>query len=103
MNKTELLIRQQMLVQKSTVLRERLQHESGVLIKPLWVLDQGKLGLQWLSAHPIWPGAALLVVALLKPRRTLAWGQRIWRVWKTYRTVKAWLLKNRQKLAKTDL
>ena len=103
MNKTELLIRQQMLVQKSTVLRERLQHQSVVLIKPLWVLDQGKLGLQWLSAHPIWPSAALLVVALLKPRRSLAWGRRIWSVWKTYRTVKAWLLKNRQNLVKTDL
>ena len=95
MNKTELLIRQQMLVQKSGLLRERLEQQSVVLTKPLWVLDQGKLGLQWLSAHPIWPSAALLVVALLKPRRTLAWGQRIWRVWKTYRTVKAWLLKNR--------
>ena len=103
MNKTELLIRQQILMQRSTLLRERLEHQSGVLIKPLWVLDQGKLGLQWLSAHPIWPGAALFVVALLKPRRSLAWGQRIWRVWKTYRTVKAWLRKSRHNLAKTDL
>jgi hypothetical protein len=94
MNKTELLIRQQMLLQKSTLLRERLEHQSTVLEKPLWVLDQGRWGLQWLSAHPIWPATALLLAALLKPRRTLAWGGRIWRTWKTYRTAKAWLLKS---------
>lgn len=97
MNKTELLIRQQMLVQKSTLLRERLEQQSGVLVKPLWVLDQGKLGLEWLSAHPIWPAAALVLVALLKPRRTLAWGRQFWRTWKTYRTIKVWLLKSRAK------
>jgi hypothetical protein len=103
MNKTELLIRQQMLVQKSGLLRERLEDQSDVLVKPLWLMDQGRLGLRWLSDHPIWPAAALVLVTLLKPRRTLAWGQRIWSGWKTYRTVKAWLLKNRHNLAKTDL
>jgi hypothetical protein len=97
MNKTELLIRQQMLVQKNTLLRERLELQSGVLVKPLRVLDQGKLGLQWLSAHPIWPAAALVLVALLKPRRTLAWGRRIWNTWKTYQTVKVWLFEGRPK------
>jgi hypothetical protein len=97
MKKTELLIRQQMLVQKSTLLRERLEQQSGVLVKPLWVLDQGKLGLEWLSAHPIWPAAALVLVALLKPRRTLAWGRQFWSAWKTYRTIKVWLLKSRAK------
>ena len=93
MNKTELLARQQLLLQKSSLLRERVQVQSAVLIKPLWVLDQGKLGVQWLAQHPIWPSSVLLVVTLLKPRRTLAWGGRIYRVWKTYRSLKAWGLK----------
>lgn len=97
MNKTELLIRQQMLVQRSKLLRERLEQQSVILIKPLWVLDQGRWALQWLSAHPIWPATTLLVVGLLKPRRTLVWGRRLWGAWKTYRTVKVWLHKSRTK------
>jgi hypothetical protein len=96
MNKTELLIRQQHLLQQSAVLRERVQVQSAVLIRPLWLLDQGKLGLQWLSQHPVWPASALLLVAALKPRRTVVWGGRLWRVWKTYRSFKTWLIKNQK-------
>jgi hypothetical protein len=92
MNKTELLIRQQHLLQKSAVLRVRVQVQSAVLIKPLWVLDQGKLGVQWLSRHPVWPASALLLVAVLRPRRTLVWGGRIWRAWKAYRSFKTWMI-----------
>jgi len=97
MKKTELLFRQQHLLQKSAALRERAQVQSAVLIKPLWVLDQGKLGLEWLTRHPVWPASALLLVAVLRPRRTLVWGGRLWRVWKAYRSFKTWMLPKPQK------
>lgn len=94
MNKTELLIRQQLLVQKSTLLRTQLKAQSAVLVKPLQVLDQGKLALKWLSDHPVWPLSALLLVVLLKPG-TL--GGRIWRGYKAYLAFKALLPKTRAK------
>jgi hypothetical protein len=92
MKNTALLIRQQTLLLRSAQLRERLSAEARVLIKPLRVLDQGQRGVQWLASHPLVPASALLVVAVLKPKRTLIWGGRLWQAWKTYQSIKARLL-----------
>ncbi len=91
MNKGDLLKRQQAILLRSTRLRERLSAESAVLAKPLWLMDQGKRGLQWLSRHPVWPASALVLVTVLKPRRTLVWGVRLWRALKAFQSLKAWM------------
>ena len=97
MNKTELLIRQHMLVQKSDLLRQQLKAQSAVLAGPLALLDRGKLVFKWLSHHPVWPLAALVLTVILKPTRAISWGGRLWSAYKTYRSVKAWALKSRTK------
>lgn len=91
MTKTELHLRQQELKAQSTHLREKIQVESLILVKPLRLIDQCLQGLRWLTEHPVWPASALLAIAVLRPKRTLVWGTRIWRVWKRVRSIRHWL------------
>jgi len=96
MNKTELLHRQQALLQKSARLREQLKIQSRVLVKPLGLLDQGRRLAQWLGRHPVLPASALVLGVVLKPKRALVWGGRLLWAWKTSQTVKKWMMVNRK-------
>lgn len=83
MNPDELVERQQRLLARSAELRRSLATQSLVIQKPLAMADQARYGLQWLYHHPYWPIGAMLGLAILRPRRTLAWGSRLWWTWKT--------------------
>ncbi len=80
-----LLQRQQGLLLRSTELRGRLAADAVVLQRPLALADRVREGWRWLCAHPELPLAALVVVAVLRPRRVWRWGLRAWSGWRTLR------------------
>jgi hypothetical protein len=79
--RTALALRQQLLLLRSTELRGRLVIEATALQRPLAVADRMHDGWRWLSVHPELPIAAVVVVALLRPRRAWRWGLRLWSGW----------------------
>lgn len=84
MNNSDLLIRQQRLLARSSQLRLTLAEQAQVLVAPLALVDQVRHGVQWLYRNPHWPLGALLALAVLRPRRALTWGGRVWWTWRMY-------------------
>jgi YqjK-like protein len=82
---TALALRQQLLRLRSTELRARLAAEAAVLQPPLALADRVQEGWRWLRANPAAPVAALVVVAVLRPRRVWRWGWKLWWGWRTLR------------------
>jgi hypothetical protein len=82
---TALALRQQLLRLRSTELRGRLAAEAAVLQPPLALADRVQEGWRWLRANPAAPVAALVVVAVLRPRRVWRWGWKLWWSWRTLR------------------
>jgi hypothetical protein len=82
---TALALRQQLLRLRSTELRGRLAADAAVLRQPLAVADRLREGWRWLYAHPEAPVAALVVLAVLRPRRVWRWGWKLWWGWRTVR------------------
>ena len=76
-----LLERQHRLLLRSTELRGRLAADAVVLRRPLALADRVREGWRWLRVHPEVPLAALVVVAVLRPRRAWRWGLRAWSGW----------------------
>lgn len=80
--------RQQRLLVRSSELRNDFALHAQVLRQPLALADQVHSAWRWLRAHPELPLAAVGVVLLLRPRRSLGllWrlGWRLvagWRLW----------------------
>lgn len=82
---TALALRQQVLRLRSTELRGRLAADAAVLQPPLALADRVQEGWRWLRANPAAPVAALVVVAVLRPRRVWRWGWKLWWGWRTLR------------------
>lgn len=61
------------------------------LAPALTLADRGVAGLQWVRSHPEYPLGALAVLALVRPRRALRWGMRLWWVWRSARQALAWM------------
>lgn len=80
---TALALRQQVLRLRSTELRGRLAADAAVLQPPLALADRVQEGWRWLRANPAAPVAALVVVAVLRPRRVWRWGWKLWWGWRT--------------------
>lgn len=91
MTRDETLLRQQHLLVRSTQLRASLAHESHALQKPLALADQLQSGLHWLYHHPQWPLGTMLLLVIIKPRRAVVWGGRLWRAWKGFKRIKIWI------------
>ncbi len=75
--------RQRLLLARSTELRVHLAADAAVLQRPLALADRVHQGFLWLRSHPEVPLAALVVVAVLRPRRAWRWGLRLWLGWRT--------------------
>lgn len=88
---TALAARKQQLLIRSAELRVTLAHQSQTLQGPLALADQAVSGTRWLRDHPQWPLGALLLLAVLRPRRALAWATRLWWGFGLYRNVRRWL------------
>lgn len=81
----DLLQRQQALLRRSQQLRLSLAEDARVLERPLALADRVAAGARWLYCHPQWPVGVLTAMAVLRPRRALRWGRRVWWGWRTYR------------------
>lgn len=84
--------RKQRLLIRSAELRVGLAHDARALAGPLAAADQAVAGAQWLRAHPLVPLGTLLALAVLRPRRALAWGARLWWGAGLMRRLRRWLL-----------
>jgi hypothetical protein len=85
-----LLLRQQLLQLRSAELRLRVERDVMRLAPSLVLADRGVAGLHWFREHPEWPLGAAVVLILLKPRRALRWGMRLWWGWRTARQALEW-------------
>lgn len=93
MNNDDLALRQQRLLMRSAQLRLTLANQTQVFKTPLAVADQARKVLQWLYRNPQWPLGALLVLVVVRPRRTIIWGGRLWWAWKTFKRARNWMAK----------
>lgn len=91
MNRDELALRQQRLLVRSAQLRLALADQAQVLRRPLAVADQAQHGLQWLYRNPQWPMGALVLLVLVRPRRAVVWGGRLWWAWRSFKQAQNWL------------
>lgn len=93
MNNDELVVRQQRLLVRSAKLRLNLADQAQLFKRPLVVADQAQAALQWLYRNPKWPLGALLALVVLRPRRTIIWGGRLWWAWKIFNRARNWIAK----------
>lgn len=87
----QLAQRQQQLLIRSAELRVALAHQAQALQAPLALADQARAAGQWLRHHPLWPLAALALLALRRPRRVLGWVSGLSWGWRLYRRGVGWL------------
>jgi hypothetical protein len=93
MTHNELILRQQRLLGRSAELRLHLADQAQVLQNPLAMADQARSCLQWLRSNPQWSIGGLIVLLVLKPKRTIIWGGRLWWAWKSLKRAQNWLAK----------
>lgn len=91
MNRDELILRQQRLLVRSAELRLGLADQAQVFKRPLAVVDTANKSLCWLYSHPGWPLAALAAAIVLRPRRALVWGGRLWSIWRMLKRAQDWM------------
>ena len=85
---TDVRLRQQLLLIRSTELRQTLRNDLQSLQRPAAWADQLKAGIAWLYQHPQWPALGLVLVLVLKPRRFMVWAGKLWWLWKSTRTLR---------------
>ena len=83
--RAELLARrQQQLLVRSSELRGEFVADAARWQPTLALADRVWAGWRWLRAHPEAPLAAAVVLVVLRPRRMLRWGWRLWAGWRTW-------------------
>jgi hypothetical protein len=83
-----LALRQRELLLHSALQRQALVQDLHALAPPLGLADRVRGGLHWLRAHPELPLAAVVVIALLRPRRALRWSTKVWAAWRLWRKLR---------------
>lgn len=81
----ELMRRRGELVARSRHLREAWAVQAQALRSPLGMADKARAGMDWLVRNPQWPLAALAVVLVVRPKRTLRLVGLGWSAWGLYR------------------
>jgi hypothetical protein len=76
--------RQQLLLVRSSELRGQLARDAQGWQAPLALADRVHAGWRWLCGHPEAPLAAAAVLLVLRPRRVLRWGWRLWSGWRLW-------------------
>ena len=77
--------KQARLIERAARQREDVAQTLQSLSQPLSFIDRCIGALRYLIASPPVIAGAILVFALLRPRRALKWAQRAWGVWQGYR------------------
>jgi len=83
--------RQGELQARSRHLRARLADESQPLQRTLSLADTARDRVRWLAAHPQWLVGIVAVPILLRPRRALALGLKLWWGWRLVRRLRAFI------------
>ena len=84
MQTQELIVKQHQLLMQSAVLRLQFQEQLQLAIKPLAWIDKVQNGFVWLKHHPEWSIATVTLLVILRPRRAITWGGRLWWIWRFY-------------------
>ena len=82
---TELRARRAHLMARAAVQRERLCVQLHAWEAPLALVDKSVLAVRTIRRHPQWIVAALVLLAVLRPRRALSWARNgliAWRSWR---------------------
>jgi len=88
----DLAARQRALRLRSAELRIQLADQANdALQRPLALADQARAGLSWVKQNPAWPAGALVLLLVLRPRRTVRIVTLAWSGWRTVQTARRWL------------
>ncbi|RYF65874.1 MAG: hypothetical protein EOO29_39760 [Comamonadaceae bacterium] len=79
------------LLARSRQLRTRLAAQSQPLQRTLALADGVRDRARWLASHPQWLAGITAVPILLRPRRALAWGLKLWWGWRMIRRLRGLL------------
>lgn len=71
--------------------RQLLAEQVKPIETALGVADRGVAGVDWVKRHPGAVGAALAVLAILRPKRAWRWAQRGLVVWRGWQGLKGYL------------
>lgn len=77
------------LLARSRRLRAQLADQSQPLQRTLSLADRMRDRAHWLASHPQWLAGIAAVPILLRPRRALAWGLKLWWGWRLVRRLQA--------------
>ena len=75
------------LLVRAALEREQLSAQLDAWRAPLALLDRGVATARQVRRHPEWLVAVAVVIALVRPRRALAWARRGFILWRTWRWV----------------
>ncbi len=75
------------LVVRAALERERLSAQLDALRAPVALLDKSIAAARYVRRHPEWLVAVAVVIALIRPRRVLAWARRGFVLWRTWRWI----------------
>ena len=81
----EIRARRAELLARAAVERERISVQLRLWEAPLALVDSSVAAARYLRRHPQWLIAAAVVLAVLRPRRALAWARNgliAWRAWR---------------------
>lgn len=91
MSHGDLALRQQRLLMRSAQLRSTFASQAQDFKAPLALVDRIRCGVTWLYRNPLWPLGALLALAIVRPRRAIVWGGRVWGAWKLFKRARHWI------------
>ena len=91
MNNDELLLHQQHLLMRSGQLRSTFASQAQDFKVPFALADQIHRGVRWLYRNPLWPLGGLLALIVVRPRRAIVWGGRVWWAWKVFQRTRNWI------------
>jgi hypothetical protein len=82
---SEIRAKRAQLLARAAVERERVSAQLGAWEAPLVLVDKSIEAMRTLRRHPQWIVAAVVVLAVLRPRRALGWARNgliAWRAWR---------------------
>lgn len=70
------------LLARSRMLRGQLAAQTLPLQRTLSLADAARDRLRWLASHPQWVAVIVAIPIVLRPRRALSWGMKLWWGWR---------------------
>lgn len=98
MNHGDLALHQQRLLMRSAQLRNTFASQAQDFKAPLALADQIRGGVTSLYRRPLWPLGALLALIIVRPRRAIVWGGRVWWGWKLFKRARNWIANRPQQI-----